>query len=214
MEEIKHYFQEKNLRSFKKGTIILYQGDISPCVYYVRSGYIRIYDIDDHGNQKLIMIFGRDNMFPNARLTSSPSPSAYYWEAMTDCQMYCADANEMVRSIKADRELAYCLYDYSVKLIATLQNRILGLLQTFTSQKVPMVLKFLLDYAGHTKAGQGTLDVAISHQDIASLASVARETVSLEMKKLKNQGVISYQGRKLVIDTEKLDDIADEIHHF
>ncbi len=205
MDEIKKYFQAQSLKEFKRGTVILHQGDISPCIFYVKAGYIRVYDIDENGNQKLIMVFGSDNIFPNSRLCENPFPSAYYWEAMVDCKLYCANANKMLQDVRDNPVLAFDLYKYAAKIIGSLQARILGLLQTFTSQKIPLVLNSLIEYAGHEDAqGFGYLDVIISHQDIASLGSVARETASLEIKKLKDKGIIRYRGRKMVIDLKKL----------
>lgn len=208
MEEIRRYFQSKSLKEFKRGTVILHQGDISPCIFFVKEGFIRVYDIDENGNQKLIMIFGKDNLFPNPRLSDDRFPSAYYWETMVDSKIYCAGAEEMIEDIRSDSVLSYNLYMHAAKIIGTLHERILSLLQTFTSQKIPMVLKSLVDYAGRIdEMGFGHLDIVVSHQDIASLGSVARETASLEIKRLKDKGLIKYQGRKMVIDLKKLNQI-------
>lgn len=209
MEELKKYFQSQSLKEFKRGTVILHQGDISPCVFYVKEGYIRVYDIDENGNQKLIMVFGKDNIFPNARLTGDPAASVYYWEAMIDAKIYCANADKMLQDVKDNPILAYHLYSYAARIIGSLQARILGLLQTFSSQKIPQVLNSLVEYAGHVDSkGFGHLDVIISHQDIASLGSVARETASLEIKKLKDRGIIRYQGRKMIINLKKLNHLS------
>lgn len=205
MELAHQYFTTKTLKVFKKGEIILHQGDLSCCIYMVKKGYVRVYDIDENGSQKLIAIFGKNHIFPHLRLGYKPAPSAYYWEAVMDTELYSVPTDEILLDIKTDPNLGLSLYQYATKLIDTLQERVLGLLQTFTSRKIPLVLRYLIDDIGQVENGIGSINMPLSHQDIASLGGLARETASIEMKKLKDESVVSYQGRKMLVNIKKLE---------
>jgi CRP/FNR family transcriptional regulator len=44
-----------------------------------------------------------------------------------------------------------------------------------------------------------TIDLPLAHKDIASMVGITRETVSLEMKKLEQLGLITYKRNSITI---------------
>lgn len=65
--------------------------------------------------------------------------------------------------------------------------------------KVASIILICADRFGQSLGENTTIQVPLTHQDIANLIGVARETVSIEMKKLQNKGLIDYKGKYLMV---------------
>lgn len=65
--------------------------------------------------------------------------------------------------------------------------------------KVASMLLICAERLGKENKKGITVQVPLTHQDIASLLGIARETASIEMKKLQTKDLIGYQGKYLVI---------------
>ncbi|MBI4033218.1 MAG: winged helix-turn-helix domain-containing protein, partial [Candidatus Blackburnbacteria bacterium] len=72
------------------------------------------------------------------------------------------------------------------------------------------VLTQLIIYArrfGATSQNIITFDWHLTHQQLASQTGLARESVTKEVKKLQNKGLVGYSGKKLFIyDFPKLEE--------
>ena len=72
------------------------------------------------------------------------------------------------------------------------------------------VVAVLLSLVAETtkKTTEVTLDLPATHRTIASMTGLTRETVTLQMLKLKKRGLIAGKGRHLVI--KDLDQLREE----
>ncbi len=207
-KELKNYFKLKHIKRYIKGEMILHQDEPSYYVYFVRSGFVRIYDIDKRGNQKLVMILGEVNLFPISAIIRPNLVTGYYWEAMTDVEICIVEVVQFRSDIMSNPALCFELFTHVAGEFSILDGRIWTLLQTYAAQRIPSTIKYLVDYAGHIdKQGIGHLELIISHQDVAALTNVARETASIELKKLKDEKIIWYEGHKMLINLAKLEDM-------
>jgi len=63
---------------------------------------------------------------------------------------------------------------------------------------------------GESKNGGVELQIPLTHQDIASILSVTRETVSTCMVELRDKGLINTEGKIFIPDLIKLEREAYE----
>jgi CRP/FNR family transcriptional regulator len=67
-------------------------------------------------------------------------------------------------------------------------------------EKVAATLFILTKRFGEKNGGESiVIKLPVTHQAIASLAGLSRETTSLEMKKLEREGVIARQNRHVIV---------------
>ena len=62
-------------RSYPKGQIILYQGDTPPYMFLLKQGEIKVYDIDEQGNEKILYIIESRGVPTRKILAYDVSPS-------------------------------------------------------------------------------------------------------------------------------------------
>lgn len=59
--------------------------------------------------------------------------------------------------------------------------------------------RFFIDWSAHHAQGQDRLQMALTHQDIAEMIGVSRETVTRQMTVLKNRKLLTIQGATVTI---------------
>lgn len=86
-----------------------------------------------------------------------------------------------------------------LKGISGLSKRVTMLGFANASTKVATILLYLAKHFGSTNNGHTVINIKFTHEQIACLASLSRERVSVEMGKLVGSGVVAYQSRKITI---------------
>ncbi len=80
-----------------------------------------------------------------------------------------------------------------------LLNRIELLKLGTASQNVAYVVSLCAEQFGIKNGRSVVIDLPLAHKDIASMVGLTRETVSLEMKKLEQMGLIEYKRGDITI---------------
>src|SRR5581483_4229156 len=74
-------------RQFPKGEIILYQGDSPQRMFILKSGQIKMYDIDEQGNEKIVHILRPPSIFPFSSYLGRPAEVAWFYAALSDAEV-------------------------------------------------------------------------------------------------------------------------------
>ncbi len=195
-------------RTYKRGQIILFQGESPRYVYLVKSGLVKTYNIDYDGKEQFINLESVGSTFPRLWIWGKESSSHYYYEALSDCDIYVLPKPAYINFVMSDPELqkaemASILNDY-----ANSNTRLNALLYTRASDKIAHIIKYLANtYAPDSKNETLKINIKLTHQHLASLTGLTRETVSVELNKLKSKGVLSYKPSEYKINVAKLDQI-------
>ena len=179
------------LRNYPKGQIILYEGDTPSDLYIIKEGIVKIYDIDDQGNEKILHIAKAPSMFPMVFFMGGNDETRSFYTTVTDAEIYVIPkriADEMVR---ADAELAvYVMHWFSMEVHEILV-RLSSLEKTTTRDKLCAALKFLaVHHSEARKTGWHRVTVPISHQILADMIGVTRESATMVMKDYQNEKII------------------------
>ena len=104
-----HAFLERHtVRRYKKGDIVIFQGEAPRSAYVVKSGTIKAYNLSVNGDEKPVAFYPSDNAFPAAWIYGKASSAVYYYEAFTpEVELYVIDRDTFVSFIKKTPELLY-----------------------------------------------------------------------------------------------------------
>lgn len=197
---------EPNLYRHKKGQVILHQGDELHYIYYVKKGFVKAYSISDSGDKQILLIFGPGDAFPLYRdISLETYIIGSYYEAMTDIELTRLDRKAFNKLLNEDSEAAKLAYNYNTKISADLIERLASLESENAHKKLVHLLPYLIRVCGNeTSPRKYRLKMKITHEDIAGMLGLTRETASVHVKKLENIGVITYNRGNLIIDEDKL----------
>jgi len=87
----------------------------------------------------------------------------------------------------------------SSELVRTEENQILAREKTVRSRLAQMLYELYQTHAEPVEDGQWLIQAEITKVDIAGFLAVANETIIRQMSDMKAEGLIGYQGKKIVI---------------
>lgn len=192
------------IKTFDKGEALLEQGDISETLLAIRSGFIKVTALDNDGNERMLWIAGRYDIVPTERLFSTQRPLHFFYTALSEGSAYFIDKAQFIATAKSNlglmSEIAASMSGHYDDLL----SRINSTEQATVSQKLVSTLRYLAErFSADRRVDFYELGLRLTHEDLATLISSTRETVSLELQKLRQAGAIDYDRNKFVIDLER-----------
>lgn len=199
-----------NRYKLPKGQVIHALNDRS-MVSLIETGYIKRYLITKEGNKSIQLIYKPDDIFPMTPIFKSlyemdlyRGPEVYYYESMTDIVIYSISIDQLNKAASEDPSIYKdLLYASGVRLNSYIHYLEDISLKT-SYEKVAHRLIFLADQMGELTPQGTKILLPLTHQDIADILDLSRETVSREMAKLKAKRLVS--GTKNII-IPKLDEL-------
>jgi CRP/FNR family transcriptional regulator, cyclic AMP receptor protein len=183
--------------------MLIYEGDTIENIYYLVSGYVKVFNISDNGAQRAIIIYKPGDTFPLVSFLSGGGIARYFYECQTNVEVKSQPQAEFQKLIKGNLELGEELIAYSYKMSLQFEERIETLSASSARAKVVSLLQYLANKTGEEQGDKIVLGVPLTSREIAEMCGLTRETASLHLLKLKSEGVVS--GRRyLSIDKRKL----------
>jgi CRP/FNR family transcriptional regulator len=191
--------------TFKKGDVLLSEGQLSDVLFAIRTGFVKVTSLEEDGAENLLWIEGRYDTVPTEKFFSLRDPIQFYYTALSDGSYYNIDK-------KAFLQLAHTNNELMAEIAKNMSNHYDDLLLRVQSVEQASVRKKImstLSYLAEKLSAGDTVDLVdnglrLTHGDLAALVGSTRETVSLELNRLKEEALISYDKTKFVVYVSKL----------
>lgn len=199
------------VRTVKKRTILLYQGEVPRSAYFLRKGIIKVYSINSTGTEQIVSFYVGGDLFPISWIFGKTSSTLYYYETLTDCELMAVDKQALQHAVFSKSRLMLRMFDYLTTNYTSALLRITSLEQSRASEKIMFTLYYLLfRYGSETKPGTFTVRLELTHVVIADLVGLTRETTAIELNKLKKLGAVKYDSKEYIINRKKLEHLMGE----
>lgn len=200
-KRLKIFFSEYPRSQYKKGEVLLRPGGAPQEIFYIESGYIRMYQIFEGGKELTLNIFKPGSYFPVIWVISDLA-NTYYFEAITQTSVYKAPQLRVTKLLKTNPEILFELTKRLVIGFYGLLSNLERLLSASACQRIISILVVLATRFGKISGKtQVVIILPLSHEDIARLVGLTRETTSVEMKKLMDKNYICYKKRQITINS-------------
>lgn len=199
----------RGLRSkhFPRGQIMLYQDDAPQDLFILQAGTVKVYDIDDEGNEKILHLFNPPAVMPFDFFGHGNSKYIkWFYAALTDCDVYTLPSDRLTEQIDQNGELATYLTDWFSAEANELLVRLSSLGKTTAGDKVAAALKFLsVRHANQRRSGWRRVAFPVNQQLLADMTGVTRESTALIMKGFRDRQVVRYPRQTILeINPRKL----------
>jgi len=193
----KDFYTKFKSRHYKKGETLIRADDNPQGIFCLTKGYVRQYTISRSGSELTFNIIKPTSYFPMVWAING-TPNVYYFEALTPVEAGRAPRNEVVDFIRDKPELIFNLMSELLEEYGESLTRIEHLVFSDAYRRVLSVFIYLAKHFGVEMRGKTVVKHRFTHQDIATLVGVARETASNEIKKLEKKGFIKYVNHSIV----------------
>lgn len=181
-------------RQFTKRRTILFQGEIPRSLMIIQSGIVKAYGITSSGDQRTVTLLSAGDIFPIEWVFDKSRVSLYYYEAVTDCSILSVSKSDFLTTLAADAQLKEHVFQSYVAHYTSATMHIYALEHSHAQDKLVYILQYLVARFGEKqKNGLTKVKLRLSHQDIAEMVGLTRETTAVELHRLKDRGLIEYQ---------------------
>lgn len=194
-----------SLRKFKKGQTLLFQGEVPRYAYVVRSGTVKTYNISPLGEEQLVSLSSEYDILPEAWFLGEASVAYYFYEAFTDCTVYAIPREELIKKVNESPAFANHLLQRFMRLYVGASVHINALEQPRSRDKLIHLLHYLMMRFGDDKGKDRVkLNMRLTHQTLANMLGVTRETIATEIARLRREKIVDYKQQTYTINKPKL----------
>lgn len=194
-------FADSPTRTYGPGQLILHAGDPLNNTYYIAKGYTKVYDIIDNGESRIVLINGPGDIFPVATLLSRANQKTlFYHETFTHVSLKVMKRNKFDELIAQEPAATRILLRYFSRAQQKMLQRLQGAGNRMASGKVAKIFPYLIEQCGHQVDMDRFAILKVTHQDIADLTGLTRETVSTQIKALEKKGLLEQRKGYYLID--------------
>ena len=178
-------------RTFRRGEMILLEGEAPQAVYFIVHGQVRVYRLSLEGREQVLKRLGPGaafNLVPV--LDGGPNPSSAM--AWTNVTVYAIERGHFLQIVREHPALAVAvLADFAAKL-----RHVTALVEDLSLRTVGARLaKLLLTQAAEKEAAPRRM----TQQEMAAQLGTVREVVGRALAKLEREGLIRMERHRIVI---------------
>jgi CRP-like cAMP-binding protein len=197
-QKLSNFFSKFKKYFYKKGETILRGGDVPQGVCFIGKGYVKDYSVSREGEELTLIMFKPGDFFP-MQWVFNAWINVHYFEAATPVEIWRCSKEDFVTFIKANPDVFF-------ELTSRIMLRLGGILQRMeylafgnSYEKVVSIISIFAERFGKKVGKNIVIQVPFTHKDIASFLGLARETASVEIKKLERKGLIAYRGKLILV---------------
>jgi len=190
--ESARFIRQYPVKTFTKGETLFNEGDSPSSLLALRQGFVKVTSLDEDGNERLLWIAGRYDLVPTEQLFSY-SPLSFFYTALSDGEAYEVGKQEFISAAKTDLSFMTDIASTMSHHYDDLLHRIDTVEQTTIRAKLLATLQYLARRFG-TGGPIDLYDIGLelTQQDFAEMIGSTRETTSVELHKLREEGIIDY----------------------
>lgn len=203
IEKYAHLFHEQD---FKPKEIVFSEGDLGDAIYLLKTGHVRLYRLTEDGKELTLAILGPGDVFGELALFKEPLRQTFA-EALEDAHICAASVEDFTRLMSHKPQLTMMVAGEIAKRRSEMETRIAGLAYGSGRAKLIHALRHLAREHGERQAdGKTRIGIRLSHQELAQLIGVSRETCTIELGKLQKSGAVCFDDeRYIVADSDRLE---------
>lgn len=207
MQTIARFVNDFPTKHFSQNESIIMQGASSECIYAVRSGFIKGYDISTNGIEQLLWFGATGDFFPTNWIFAKPSTSTFFYDAFTDVELYCVARSQLISFLQTNNQASFELTQRYATNFNDALNHLNATGKPRAEEKLLHLLYFLARTSRVEKHRTSGIEIALplTHQHIANLLGLTRETVAVELKKLKDRKLVFYDRWHFVVYQDRLE---------
>ncbi|MGH2537077.1 MAG: Crp/Fnr family transcriptional regulator [Candidatus Promineifilaceae bacterium] len=209
--EVEELGRRAPMRRVPAGTIFYSPDQPTEVLFILKEGRVRLYHLSPGGRELTLALLDEGTIFGEMALLGQRLHSNFA-QAATAC-LLCLMSREDVKALLLDDpRIAYRLLETVGQRLQVAERRLADLAFRHAPERVAAELLALPRQAGRWPGRKGAPEIACTHEELAGLVGVYRETVTKVLNDFRQRRLIELKrGRVVLRDLEGLRALAEEL---
>lgn len=187
-----------------KRKFVFVEGEEKRAVYFIQSGLIKTFKLDEDGNEQVISLLYKGDMFPHTGFFNR-SPYPAHAQVVQDAEILSIAIQDFNRLLRAQPDIAIKVMKIMEQKIAQLQERIQEFISKDVFHRLIRLLIRIANEQGHWQGKSVYIEIPITHLDFANMIGTSRESINRILNKLKKDQIIEMDRRGIhILNIEQL----------
>ncbi len=182
----------------RKGELILHPEDAIRHVFYIETGFVKVYSVNSRGEEYILVVYGPGELFPLVWLPQRPTCNVFY-QALAHCTLLRAEPADLEAAVRANPNLCFEMIERALRQHSIFIDRINNLQYKFARERLVYCLLYLARRFGVTVDKGYEIGLRVSHQVLASNINLSRESVGREIDRLLRKQMIEVHEGRIVL---------------
>jgi CRP/FNR family transcriptional regulator, cyclic AMP receptor protein len=176
---------------FQKDQIVYAQGDAADCVFYLRSGRMKMTVVSEGGKEAVVAIMTPGSFCGEECLTGHTLRISTV-KTLTECAIIRMAKASIVRALHEDHQFSELFTAYLMERNIRVQEDLVDQLLNSTEKRLARLLLILANYGKEDRPDP--IVPKINQETLAEMIGTSRTHVNFFMNKFRQLGFIEYNG--------------------
>jgi CRP-like cAMP-binding protein len=196
---------------FERGANVWQPGDRSDRLYFVKNGQVALIASGIEGNEIVLNVFGTGEPFGELCFCGREDTAYRQNWARATAETFIAEIKlaDFLNYLQGNSEiLGAFIFTFCIRLADALR-RVEILSYRGAEDRLGMLLLHLAGSSEKPRVGEesGQVELLVTHDDLARMAAMSRQHVTITLGRLRRAGIVSYKrGHPLVVKPDALTD--------
>jgi CRP-like cAMP-binding protein len=184
--------------AFDKGEYVYHENDEAKGLYYVEKGSVKIAKMDKHG-EIVKSIISNDSYFGETVLCGETVRNEFAQTITSDTLIKFIDSSLIQREAESNPVISKEIIKILGGKMSQMERRLESIISKDSRTRIIDFLKDLAIDSGKKVGFETLIKNNFTHKDIASLTGTSRQTVTTTLNHLKEQNIINFDRRRILI---------------
>lgn len=194
--ELSKLSENRKTRKYKKKEVIFHEGDYAGAIYFLNSGRVRTYKINDDAKEYSVDLYGPGD-FVGYLSVLEGEEYIETAEAMEEAEILKIPKEDFVDLLFKNRDVSNTFIKMLAHNVVEKESKLLNLAYDSVRKRVADALVEL--QKKYSEDNESSFTIAISRNELASLVGTSTETVIRTLSDFKDENLISIKGSKITI---------------
>ena len=195
-------------RTYRPGDAVYREGEYGDALYVLVSGIMKLFRPYSGTKEATLRLLKSWDIFGHLAFAGEARQRAYA-EAVTECRVTKIPKVFVERAVRQDTRVAFKIMTLLELRLVQYEELVKCLLPRETEIRLANLLPILAQKFGERDNGVVTIDLRLTHQDLAAMVASTRESVTKVLNDMRNRDLIVVDsGRITLKDSRALAELS------
>ena len=185
-------------RTYRPGDAVYREGEYGDALYVLVSGVMKLFRPYSGSKEATLRLLRSWDIFGHLAFAGEARQRAYA-EAVTECRVTKIPKVFVERAVRQEPRVAFKIMTLLELRLVQYEELVKCLLPRETEVRLANLLPILAQKFGDRRDGVVTIDLRLTHQDLAAMVASTRESVTKVLNEMRGRGLIEVEAGRITL---------------